>query len=63
MDNVLEQTTSPTLGDPYAELNLRHKEISDLLKFIEYVEAMTYDRETRERIQKFMRDNGYWPKK
>lgn len=48
--------------DPNTEINNLNKENSELITFIEYVEAMTNDRETRERIQKFMRKKGYWPK-
>jgi len=55
--------TSPVLNDPYEELKQRHIEIDELVKFLEYVEAMTLCRETRERIDKFMRKNGYWPQK
>lgn len=48
--------------DLNAETNHVNEENSELIKFIEYVEAMTNERETRERIQKFMREKGYWPK-
>ena len=44
------------------EINHVNEENSKLIQFIEYVEAMTNEKETRERIQKFMREQGYWPK-
>jgi hypothetical protein len=52
-----------TVGDIYAELNEANREISELIQFIEMTEAFTNDKQTQARIQTFMREKGYWPKK
>ena len=45
------------------EVQKAKQTIVELLSFIEMTEAFTTDEQTQARIQSFMREKGYWPKR